>query len=97
MLFPEIETDSVGQFMYHCLGRKSKMKGFLHYKHLTQTLGETKADLGDKIFFPQIFLKIKKKKFLIMFRKSCHGIPYKFYVLGQIGLSKQCRPRSDCF
>ena len=22
-------------------------------------------------------------------------IPYKFYVLGQIGLSKQCRPRSD--
>ena len=24
-------------------------------------------------------------------------IPYKFYVLGQIGLSKQCRPRSDCF
>ena len=26
-----------------------------------------------------------------------HSIPYKFYVLGQIGLSKQCRPRSDCF
>ena len=25
------------------------------------------------------------------------GLPYKFYVLGQIGLSKQCRPRSDCF
>ena len=25
------------------------------------------------------------------------GIPYKFYVLGQIDLSKQCRPRSDCF
>ena len=24
-------------------------------------------------------------------------VPYKFYVLGQIGLSKQCRPRSDCF
>ena len=24
-------------------------------------------------------------------------IPYKFYVLGQIGHSKQCRPRSDCF
>ena len=24
-------------------------------------------------------------------------LPYKFYVLGQIGLSKQCRPRSDCF
>ena len=24
-------------------------------------------------------------------------IPSKFYVLGQIGLSKQCRPRSDCF
>ena len=24
------------------------------------------------------------------------GLPYKFYVLGQIGLSKQCRPRSDC-
>ena len=23
-------------------------------------------------------------------------LPYKFYVLGQIGLSKQCRPRSDC-
>ena len=22
-------------------------------------------------------------------------MPYKFYVLGQIGLSKQCRPRSD--
>ena len=26
-----------------------------------------------------------------------HFILYKFYVLGQIGLSKQCRPRSDCF
>ena len=25
------------------------------------------------------------------------GLPYKFCVLGQIGLSKQCRPRSDCF
>ena len=25
------------------------------------------------------------------------NLPYKFYVLGQIGLSKQCRPRSDCF
>ena len=25
------------------------------------------------------------------------SIPYKFYVLGQIGLIKQCRPRSDCF
>ena len=25
------------------------------------------------------------------------SLPYKFYVLGQIGLSKQCRPRSDCF
>ena len=24
-------------------------------------------------------------------------LPYKFYVLEQIGLSKQCRPRSDCF
>ena len=24
-------------------------------------------------------------------------VPYKFYVLGQIGLSKQCSPRSDCF
>ena len=24
-------------------------------------------------------------------------LPYKFYVLGQIGLIKQCRPRSDCF
>ena len=24
-------------------------------------------------------------------------LPYKFYVLGYIGLSKQCRPRSDCF
>ena len=24
-------------------------------------------------------------------------LPYKFYVLGQIGLSKQYRPRSDCF
>ena len=24
-------------------------------------------------------------------------VPYKFYVLGQIGRSKQCRPRSDCF
>ena len=24
-------------------------------------------------------------------------LPYKFYVLGQIGLKKQCRPRSDCF
>ena len=24
-------------------------------------------------------------------------LPYKFYVLGQIRLSKQCRPRSDCF
>ena len=24
-------------------------------------------------------------------------VPYKFYVLGQLGLSKQCRPRSDCF
>ena len=24
-------------------------------------------------------------------------LPYKSYVLGQIGLSKQCRPRSDCF
>ena len=24
-------------------------------------------------------------------------VPYKFYILGQIGLSKQCRPRSDCF
>ena len=23
-------------------------------------------------------------------------VPYKFYVLGQISLSKQCRPRSDC-
>ena len=27
--------------------------------------------------------------------KRC--ILYKFLVLGQIGLSKQCRPRSDCF
>ena len=26
-----------------------------------------------------------------------NAIPYKFYVLGQIGLIKQCRPRSDCF
>ena len=26
---------------------------------------------------------------------SWNFIPYKFYVLGQIGLSKQCRPRSD--
>ena len=24
-------------------------------------------------------------------------IPYEFYVLGQIGLRKQCRPISDCF
>ena len=24
-------------------------------------------------------------------------LPYKFYVLAQIGLSKQGRPRSDCF
>ena len=24
-------------------------------------------------------------------------VPYKFYVLGQRGLSKQCRPKSDCF
>ena len=31
-------------------------------------------------------------------RVSCTClVPYKFYVLGQIGLSKQCRPRSDCF
>ena len=26
-----------------------------------------------------------------------YEVPYKFYVLGQTGLSKQCRPRSDCF
>ena len=25
------------------------------------------------------------------------SVPYKFYILGQIGLSKQWRPRSDCF
>ena len=31
-----------------------------------------------------------------MSKNSLH-IPHKFYVLGQIGLSKQCRPRSDCF
>ena len=30
-------------------------------------------------------------------RYQLFEIPYKFYVLGQIGLSKQCRPRSDCF
>ena len=28
---------------------------------------------------------------------SSRIVPYKFYVLGQVGLSKQCRPRSDCF
>ena len=31
------------------------------------------------------------------YTNSSKGLPYKFYVLGQIGLSKQCRPRSDCF
>ena len=30
-------------------------------------------------------------------KKVLYKLPYKFYVLGQIGLSKQCRPRSDCF
>ena len=30
-------------------------------------------------------------------QSSVTQVPYKFYVLGQIGLSKQCRPRSDCF
>ena len=32
--------------------------------------------------------KAKRRKFFL---------PYKFYVLGQTGLIKQCRPRSDCF
>ena len=32
-----------------------------------------------------------------MCKKVRDLVPYKFYVLGQISLSKQCRPRSDCF
>ena len=31
------------------------------------------------------------------YRRQWPPLPYKFYVLGQIGLSKQCIPRSDCF
>ena len=33
----------------------------------------------------------------LRYRELKVHVPYKFYVLGQIGLSKQCRPRSDCF
>ena len=48
-----------------------------------------------------LLLVLKKDKTMHTF-KSFHvakhyEIPYKFYVLGQIGLSKQCRPSSDCF
>ena len=38
---------------------------------------------------------MKKHRNTVDLRKAT--VPYKFYVLGQIGLSKQCRPRSDCF
>ena len=39
-----------------------------------------------------IFVPSFKKK-----SQMVSELPYKFYVLGQTGLSKQCRPRSDCF
>ena len=34
---------------------------------------------------------------LLIISSSIKSVPYKFYVLGQIGLSKQCRARSDCW
>ena len=39
-------------------------------------------------------LPVNKGKYFV---DSHHTVPYKFYVLEQVGLSKQCRPRSDCF
>ena len=37
------------------------------------------------------------KAIFCLIKQARSLLPYKFYVLGQIGLSKQCRPRSDCF
>ena len=60
--------------------------------------------LGSKFFPCRVNPKVSKQKVikvvpLYKMRQNhgCAVIPYKFYVLGQIGLSKQCRPRSDCF
>ena len=36
----------------------------------------------------------KNKDYVATDDKNNRKVPYKFYVLGQIGLSKQCRPRS---
>ena len=41
---------------------------------------------NDINYYEQLFPDLQRKNIL-----------YKFYVLGQIGLSKHCRPRSDCF
>ena len=50
------------------------------------------------IFYGEgVTIKVLVKKGKSITGKYYKDIPYKFYVLGQIGLSKQCRPRSDCF
>ena len=74
---------------YRLILSPSNQSWVLGYNLLEMKVGKScmsKAQLDFVFTEEQITAKIKNK---------C--LPYKFYVLGQIGLSKQCRPRSDCF
>ena len=51
---------------------------------------------GEDNFSSSHLIHSQKAKELLKEEKS-YALPYKFDVLGQIGPSKQCRPRSDCF
>ena len=68
----------------------------LRYAHHGRSKASiTKADIAAvKVVVKQHVSFLVKD---IAVRTGIWELPYKFCVLGQIGLSKQCRPRSDCF
>ena len=71
-----------------------------HNSALGNTLSKAICDVNgnDNYFYAsKKDLMLEIRYFSLLYAQFHLLIPYKFYVLGQIGLSKQCRPRSDCF
>ena len=54
-------------------------------------------DLAFQNYLVVVFVYRLKQYVEVTKANAKKALSYKFYVLGQIGLSKQCRPRSDCF
>ena len=73
-------------YMYH--------QKILRHEEYQRKEKKRKRSLSD---FPDIRNALFRKSVMSFNQSNIVIIPYKFYVLGQIGLSKQCRPRSDCF